>query len=108
MNELVASFKAGPVYTFAFWGISRFLDVINWKVVGIPIATPIDFNQFAGGPPVHLVLYSLEPPADGGQADERHVQSRKKFYFRGAVWSSQKRPDRARFEALTGTAHPAG
>merc|ERR1719188_805443 len=24
--------KAGPMYTFAFWGISQFLDDINWKV----------------------------------------------------------------------------
>merc|ERR1711990_484672 len=97
INDLVKSFELGPTYTFAFWGNSRFLDVINWKVVGIPLVTPVDFNQFAGSPPVHLVLYSLEPRSDG-QADDRHVQSRKKFFFRGAVWSSLRRPERARFE----------
>merc|ERR1719382_940107 len=33
IEQLQKSFKVGPTYTFAFWGNSRFLDVINWMVI---------------------------------------------------------------------------
>lgn len=102
--ELQRSFKVGPTYTFAFWGNSRFLDVINWTVIGVPIVTPINFNKFAGKPPVHVVLYSLAPSSDG---EKRHLSSRKTYYFRAAVWSSSWRPHRRRIEVLTGTSEPA-
>lgn len=101
ITELQRRFRVGPTYTFAFWGNSRFLDVINWMVVGVPIVTPINFNKFAGKPPVHVVLYSLAPSSDPGDK-KRHLSSRKTYYFRAAVWSSSWRPPRRRIEALIG------
>merc|ERR1712217_675855 len=102
MEDCQSGFKVGPTYSFGFWGNARFLDVLKWKVVGIPVATPLDFNQFAGAPPVYAVLYSLEPTKGGDSNDARHLQSRKKYYFRAAIWSSNRRPDRDKFEKLTG------
>merc|ERR1712048_931480 len=52
--------KSGPTYTFSFWGISQFLDNINWEITGVVPFTKINFNQFCGRPPVHLVMYSLQ------------------------------------------------
>merc|ERR1712039_762343 len=72
-------------------------------VIGVPIVTPINFNKFAGKPPVHVVLYSLAPSANG---EKRHLSSRKTYYFRAAVWSSSWRPQLRRIEALTGTSEP--
>merc|ERR1719265_309338 len=46
-------------YTFCFWGISQWLDKLNWKVK-LPVGGSVDFNTFAGGPPVHVVIYDLK------------------------------------------------
>jgi len=101
ITKLSKSFKIGPTYTFAFWGVSRFLDVLNWSVIGLPVVTPANVNNFCGKPPIHVVLYSLKRDQAG---DARHLQPRKTYYFRAALWSSEKRPHRQRIEALTGSA----
>lgn len=105
IEALQKNLKEGETYTFGFWGISRFLDILNWTVIGIPVATPADFNKFAGRPPIRVVIYGMEPRS-GSEADDskekRHLQSRKSYYFRAMLWSSCRRPERSRFEALTG------
>lgn len=101
LDAVKSQFDTVSTYTFASWGVSRFLDVINWRLLGIPVVTPIDFDKFAGCPPVYGVLYSLMPSSD--DADSRHLQSRKHYYFRAAVWSSGRRPEKRRFELLTGS-----
>lgn len=79
----------GPTFTFCIWGVSRFLDVIQWKLaVPIPFLGPLDLNQFVGKPPMHIVLYTLE---DAGN-EKRHLQSRKRYLFRLSFWSSLQRP----------------
>jgi len=80
--------KAGPTYTFSFWGISQFLDDIQWQVQKVIPFKPIDFNLFCGAPPVALVLYTLTPH----DSEQRHLQTRKNYYFRLAFWSSLKPP----------------
>jgi hypothetical protein len=104
---LARNFKVGPTYSFAFWGNSRFLDVVNWRLLGLPFVTPLVFDKLAGRPPCHAVLFAL--PAMPGcseerkSADARHLPSMKEYYFNAAIWSSQRRPPRSRFEALTGS-----
>jgi len=104
-NMLALNMRPGPTYTFAFWGISKFLDIINWSVK--LTARNIDFNTFCGTPPVHVVLYTLKPKEcyddidSEQQPDTRHLQSRKDYLFRVAFWSSMKRPPSKRFCELT-------
>lgn len=100
VEALRQSFRVGPCYTFALWGPTRFLDAINWRLVGIPLVTPLDFDRLAGAPPVHAVLYALRPSGDSREG--RHLVSRKQYLFRAAIWSSNRRPCRERFESLTG------
>jgi len=100
LDDLKVNFRTGPTYQFAFWGISRFLDVLNWSLSGIPVFTPLDFDKLAGCPPVWAVVYTLQP--NGDPKDPRHLSSLKRFYFKCAVWASHRRPSRARFESLTG------
>lgn len=100
IKDLQQSFRAGPTYTMSFWGISRFMDVLNWTVIGIPIVTPMNFNTFAGKPPVHVVFYSLARADESGE--KRHVSSRKAYLFKAAVWSSCKRPPFERMQELAG------
>lgn len=99
MDEL--RFRVGPTYTFCFWGISQWLDKLNWQI-RVPLMSPLDFNTFCGSPPVHVVLYTLKPGSE-----KRHLQSRKNYYFDLAFWSSKVRPPAERIRELLGVA-PAG
>mmetsp|Transcript_130706 Transcript_130706/g.317466 ORF Transcript_130706/g.317466 Transcript_130706/m.317466 type:complete len:400 (-) Transcript_130706:397-1596(-) len=93
-------FRVGPTYTFCFWGISQWLDKLNWEIK-MPFMRPLDFNLFCGKPPVHVVIYSLQP--QGGQdpdKKQRHLQSVKQYYFDTAFWSSKHRPSLERIQAL--------
>mmetsp|Transcript_92522 Transcript_92522/g.161886 ORF Transcript_92522/g.161886 Transcript_92522/m.161886 type:complete len:168 (+) Transcript_92522:1-504(+) len=101
IDDLNTGFNYDSTYTLAFWGNSQFLDAINWRLLKIPIFSPIDFDAFCGKPPVHAVLYSLDAEAPEAR-DGRHLQSRKHYYFKAAIWSSIKRPEKARFDTLTG------
>lgn len=92
-------------YTFAFWGISHFLDVINWEVQKVVPLMSINFNSFCGKPPVYLVLYTLGEPASPGE--ERHLQSRKSYYFRLPFWSSIKPPSQDVIDSLLMTGRKA-
>eukprot|EP00930_Biecheleria_cincta_P102594 TRINITY_DN94365_c0_g1_i1.p1 TRINITY_DN94365_c0_g1~~TRINITY_DN94365_c0_g1_i1.p1 ORF type:complete len:413 (+),score=59.18 TRINITY_DN94365_c0_g1_i1:44-1282(+) len=88
--------KVGPTYTFCFWGISQWLDKLNWQVK-MPFLSPVDFNMFCGNPPVHVVIYTLRD-----DEDKRHLQRRKNYYFDLAFWSSTHRPDAVKLSELMG------
>lgn len=92
-------FEVGPTYTFCFWGISQWLDKINWKV-RMPLMGSLDFDLFAGAPPVHVVFYTMDKPAL--ETDKRHLQSRKRYYVNLAFWSSNRRPAGERIMELLG------
>jgi len=89
--------KSGPTYTFSFWGISQFLDNINWEITGVVPFTKINFNQFCGRAPVHLVMYSLQ---NAGDEERRHLQCRKQYFFDLKFWSSKFKPTPERLEEL--------
>lgn len=105
--ELGRSFDTESTFSFSTWGVSRFLNIITWDLVGIPLFTPASFNKVCGKPPVNVVMYSLRPSADGKET--RHLQSRKNYYLQAQVWSSLHRPENAleglyRCDSLTGDA----
>lgn len=91
--------KAGPVYTFGFWGISQFLDVIKWEIRKVMPFKTFDFNMFCGKPPVHVVFYTLDKTGTTDD-DKRHLSSRKNYFFRFAIWSSQHKPSREKMREL--------
>jgi len=107
IEALRHSFDTEATFTFSTWGVSRFLDIINWDLVGLPFVTPIDFNKFAGKPPVYCCMYTLAPNSDGEDKDIRHINSRKQYYFKAAVWSSLHRPEKHKFDMLTGASNIA-
>jgi hypothetical protein len=102
LDALRQNLDSESTYTFAFWGNSRFLDVINWQLVGIPLLTPLAFDKLAKKPPVYAVLYQLVEDKEN-TSKGRHIASRQKYFFKAAIWSSKRRPDKKRFEALTGS-----
>lgn len=99
MKAAVAGFSADKVYTFCFWGVSKFLDVLRWRVkMGAGLAGKLtdgmDFNKLCGSPPVYLTMYELPVQA----ADARHLASRKRRFFHAEVWSTVS-PPRAQAQA---------
>eukprot|EP00411_Alexandrium_monilatum_P063254 CAMPEP_0175530580 /NCGR_PEP_ID=MMETSP0096-20121207/21733_1 /TAXON_ID=311494 /ORGANISM="Alexandrium monilatum, Strain CCMP3105" /LENGTH=364 /DNA_ID=CAMNT_0016833303 /DNA_START=24 /DNA_END=1115 /DNA_ORIENTATION=+ len=81
--------EPGKVYTFAFWCISRFVDVVRWRMLGV-VPKGVNFNTFCGRPPVHIVIYEVEEDPSG--REKRHLQSRKTYYFNLALWSTRDPP----------------
>lgn len=81
--------EVGPTYTFAFWGISQFLDCIKWEVQKVRPLVPINLDTFCGAPPANLVMYQLKEQ-EGEEA--RHLQSRKEYLFHLRSWSSLHPP----------------
>lgn len=94
----VLELKTGPTYTFSFWGISQFLDQIKWEITGVIPFTRINFNQFCGKAPVHLVMYSLDRADD--DKETRHLQSRKHSLFDLKFWSTKSKPTPERLQEL--------
>jgi hypothetical protein len=90
-------FKSGLTYTFSFWGTSQFADIINWEVTGVVPFTKINFNQFCGQAPIHLVMYSLQSASD---VERRHLQCQKQYFFDLKFWSSKFKPTPQRLKEL--------
>ena len=72
------------------WGrpISLALNPRWISLLGSLLVTPIDFNKFAGKPPVYCCMYTLAPSSDGEDKDTRHINSRKQYYFK--VWDQER------------------
>mmetsp|Transcript_5611 Transcript_5611/g.9971 ORF Transcript_5611/g.9971 Transcript_5611/m.9971 type:complete len:415 (+) Transcript_5611:46-1290(+) len=92
-------FEVGPTYTLCFWGISQWMDKLNWQIK-LPLLGRLDVDQFAGAPPVHVVIYTLSRNSD----EQRHLQSRKTYYLNLAFWTSSNRPRGERVMELLGAA----
>mmetsp|Transcript_21322 Transcript_21322/g.47526 ORF Transcript_21322/g.47526 Transcript_21322/m.47526 type:complete len:373 (+) Transcript_21322:98-1216(+) len=95
MNSL--ELQPGKVYTFSFWSISRFVDVLDWKMLGV-VPGGMDFSVFCGRPPVHVVIYELEDSED--PRETRHLQSRKRYWFNLALWSTKVPPSQPQIRAM--------
>jgi len=92
MQSVMRSFSTDKVYTFCFWGVSKFLDIMRWEVVGgLMPGVKLDFNKLCGSPPIYFSLYEM-PESQDNSADKRHLASRKRQYVRAAVWSALKPP----------------
>lgn len=89
MQQTIAKFSTDKVYTFCFWGISQFLDVIRWEICGSIFPIRIDFNKLCGKPPAYITMYDL-PGMSSGDKDKRHLTSRKRRVFHVAAWTGPR------------------
>jgi len=103
VEAATGSLSTDKVYTFCFWGVSRYLDIMNWKVIGFFPGAKLDFNELCGTPPVFLTVYELQ----GDSKEQRHLASRKTPYFRAAVWSERSPLPDGKAAANTATAESA-
>lgn len=98
MKELQNNLSSEKVYTFCFWGVAQFLDVMNWEMCGIFPGVRIPANSLCGKPPVYVVAYQL---ADPESEEKRHLISRKCYYFKVALWSNKVPPNPSLLRELT-------
>jgi len=91
-------FKPGCTYTFSCWGVSQFVDCVRWTIAKV-LPVSIDFNTFCSRPPVTVCCYSLRS-GSLTEADQRHLESRKQYYFRCEAWATKKAPSRQQIKDL--------
>eukprot|EP00928_Gymnodinium_smaydae_P021595 TRINITY_DN18450_c0_g1_i1.p1 TRINITY_DN18450_c0_g1~~TRINITY_DN18450_c0_g1_i1.p1 ORF type:complete len:467 (+),score=64.76 TRINITY_DN18450_c0_g1_i1:57-1457(+) len=122
VRETARSFSKNKVYTFCFWGISRFLDCNLWEVRGLLPRLRLQFDALAGPPPVAIAMYELsrsgrfDAPRSRAASnasdsaasaaseceDQRHLSSRKRYYMHIALWSEKHPPAPGALERLLG------
>lgn len=83
------TFNVGETHTFAFWGPSRFFNLIRWQIEGVPMFDGCSVNMVNGPPPLYLTVYCLKPSV---KQEKRHLESRIDVVWRVAGWSSQNPP----------------
>mmetsp|Transcript_13625 Transcript_13625/g.24026 ORF Transcript_13625/g.24026 Transcript_13625/m.24026 type:complete len:387 (+) Transcript_13625:81-1241(+) len=98
MNSMLENLSLDKVYTFCFWGVSPFVDVINWELKGLWPGFRMDAQKLSGEPLVYVVAYDL---AESEKRCTRHVPSRKRYFFKVALWSAL-RPVASLTESLGG------
>merc|ERR1712157_226732 len=72
--------------------------MVGWSVCKV-VPFPIDANNFVRRPPISLCLYSLKK-GSLTEEDQRHLESRRQYYFRVDFWSSKKPPSQNQIEQL--------
>eukprot|EP00931_Biecheleriopsis_adriatica_P093042 TRINITY_DN66794_c0_g1_i1.p1 TRINITY_DN66794_c0_g1~~TRINITY_DN66794_c0_g1_i1.p1 ORF type:complete len:395 (+),score=54.15 TRINITY_DN66794_c0_g1_i1:69-1253(+) len=96
IRSTIESFSTDKVYTFCFWGVSQFLDCMNWEITGALPGMRIDFNRLCGAAPIYVAMYEIpgygEAKTEDGQKELRHLPSQKIYYFHIAMWSELKPP----------------
>lgn len=92
MNELETNLSTDKVYTFCFWGISRFMDLEQWCCKGF--GAEVDAAAMSGPPPLFVVGYWLKPDEDPDSSKARkHLNSRKTYLCRAALWNDRSPPE---------------
>eukprot|EP00931_Biecheleriopsis_adriatica_P118469 TRINITY_DN93873_c0_g1_i1.p1 TRINITY_DN93873_c0_g1~~TRINITY_DN93873_c0_g1_i1.p1 ORF type:complete len:385 (-),score=56.36 TRINITY_DN93873_c0_g1_i1:52-1206(-) len=96
-------FRPGPTFTFGFWCIAQFVDAVGWKVPARGVIPEVKLNEIGTHPPAYITMYSLKPECEWEvqeARDTRHLDSRKIYIWRVAIWSSLMPPEPERKQEL--------
>lgn len=98
LQKSVEQFSKDKVYTFCIWGVSQFLDCIQWEARGIFPGMTVNFSRFGLKSPLNIAIYEMP----GEHPDARHLRSRKRYYLNVAMWSMLQPPEKQKLEELIG------
>lgn len=88
MDETFRNVSTEDTYTMCFWGVSQVIDLLAWQ---FKIGTNISMARFFEESPLHVAMYELERPSNGNSgrnADQHHLESRKRYYLDLMFWSN--------------------
>jgi len=107
MQRDLDTLSCDKVYTLCFWGVSQFIDVINWEFKGLIPGMRMDANNLCGRPPVFVVMYQLHGTTPGEVEREdapprKHYNSKKDYHFKVALWSLAAPPEPGFLRQLLG------
>jgi len=106
VRRMLDELSTEKVYTFCFWGVSQFVDIVNWEMRGVFPGFKMDASKLCGGAPVYVAAYQLMDGPMEDKEDRRHLVSRKKYYFKIAVWNELQPPAPEVLSQLLGTEVP--
>jgi len=91
LTAKLENLSCDEVYTFGIWGIAQFIDVAQWQMRGA--GTSMEITSILGGRriPINGAFYELLPGQTPGES--RHLDSRKNYWFQGALWSVLQPPN---------------
>lgn len=94
MQNVMDTLSTEKVYTFCFWGVSQFVDAINWEFRGLFPGLKVDVNSFVGTPPIYIAAYALQDDREQSEVTkpQRHYMSQKQYIFKVALWTNKKPP----------------
>jgi len=87
VEELFRNINLKDTFTFCSWGASQWIDLLRWKFVLNDLVGQISMGRFFEDMPVHVCMYELEAGALE-QCQNRHLESRKKYYMDFMFWSN--------------------
>jgi len=79
VKEVEQTIELNKSYTLCFWSASRFIDLIQDKLVNlVPLAPSVSLSQsILGQWPPHFVLYVLDSQGEAGK--HKHVEQKKTY-----------------------------
>jgi len=89
VKGITNSISVTTTYTFAFWGMARFANLLDWKYLFLPFGVGIPMEPSY---PTHCVMYALDDSGDRAGSDEQHLESRKQYAVDILFFSSKALP----------------
>lgn len=99
-------FQPGTTYTLGFWCIAQFVDGIAWcsRAPTWGLVPEVTLSELGTHAPCYVTLYALKPrrlwKGKVAANDSRHLDSRKSYLWRTALWSSYMPPKPERMQEL--------
>lgn len=100
VNTMVDNFDTNKVYTFCFWSVSKFLDIIHWRFKGTIPGFRMSANKLCGRPPIYVVAYQLH--TDEAAWRQRHDPALKNYFFKVATWTELHPPEQSDLQRVLG------
>lgn len=98
VEEVFRQINVDDTYTMCFWGVSQYIDLLQWRFDLVTyMAYPMD--TFFANNPIHVTMYEHEPVITNSDTEDeesyrrerKHLESEKRYYLDLMFWSTKVR-----------------